>query len=66
MHRRFNQRLNVAAVSVKEQINSFECVFEEIIDADGPLSKMSGCKWWAVRDLNLRPPVCKTDALPLS
>ena len=22
--------------------------------------------WWAVRDLNLRPPVCKTDALPLS
>ena len=23
-------------------------------------------EWWAVRDLNLRPPVCKTDALPLS
>jgi hypothetical protein len=20
--------------------------------------------WWAVQDLNLRPPVCKTDALP--
>ncbi len=22
--------------------------------------------WWAVQDLNLWPPVCKTDALPLS
>jgi hypothetical protein len=22
--------------------------------------------WWAVQDLNLRPSVCKTDALPLS
>ena len=22
--------------------------------------------WWAVQDSNLRPPVCKTDALPLS
>jgi hypothetical protein len=23
-------------------------------------------KEWAVQDLNLRPPACKTDALPLS
>jgi len=23
-------------------------------------------EWWAVQDLNLWPPVCKTDALPLS
>jgi hypothetical protein len=22
--------------------------------------------WWAVQGSNLRPPVCKTDALPLS
>jgi hypothetical protein len=25
-----------------------------------------GGAWWAVQDSNLRPPVCKTDALPLS
>jgi hypothetical protein len=26
----------------------------------------SGFEEWAVQDLNLRPPACKTDALPLS
>jgi hypothetical protein len=31
-------------------------------------AERNGCcrKWWAVQDLNLRPSVCKTDALPLS
>lgn len=27
-----------------------------------PRNKIS--KWWAVQDSNLRPPVCKTEALP--
>lgn len=28
------------------------------------MSKLGFKDWWAVQDSNLRPPVCKTDALP--
>jgi hypothetical protein len=41
------------------------CNWLEIRTLGAP-SNLGGCKWWAVQDLNLRPSVCKTDALPLS
>ena len=52
---------SVARTTADPQIGQVSNIF-----IDSAPCCFCGCNWWAVQDLNLRPPVCKTDALPLS
>ena len=56
------QRLTVVCSTTELPRNRFQL---NILFSAGRASRSYiVAKWWAVQDSNLRPPVCKTDALP--